>query len=94
MYTNSELTYQQREIIAANPKLAWWLFDVVCTDTTEYFWSDFSSKTWDGETYTFKIVSMGNIEEASPGAEHGISSLSNVRIEIENVGLGIDPDDL
>lgn len=94
MYKNDELTYQQREVIDAKAKDAWWLFDVVTTGGTTYRWTDFSSKTWDGNTYTFKIVSMSDIKELNQGAETGIMSLSNVGIEIENVGLGIDPDDL
>lgn len=94
MYTNSELTYEQREVIDAKSKRGFWLFDLVTVGATTYRWTDFSSKVWDGNTYTFKIVGMSDLEEIDNGAETGIISISNLNFEIENAGNVLSPSDL
>lgn len=89
--STTDLTLRQTHILDNHAKDSYWLFDITYGGST-YYWSDFSSKTYGGNTYTFKIRSWSGVD-IMLGLDNVVTP-GNVWIDIDNAGNTLTPADI
>ena len=90
-----DLTLQQSHILDQPSKMAYWLFDITYNGGLDSGnWTDVSSKSFGGNTYTFKVVRFSDIILSDTSSANGMCLPSSIEIEITNALNSIDPDTL
>lgn len=89
-------TTGQQQIVANKTKRAWWLFRIVDTNVpSTYFCTTVKSKTYGGNTYTFKIIadSFRGIGLSAAKSEVGIQAPNEVTFEMSDPGNALASSD-